>query len=281
MSPQASARPAQAPSSAVGGQRERRRAEPDGERRGQRPGVGRREHEQHQRRPGAARAPSSRSATRAPRRRQASAASRGQQQPDAERQQDDGVAARAVIEPRLEIGDRLRVAVVRRADLAAVDLVGDLDPEVLEHGRGDVGGRSRPRRCGSRPRSGCRRAEPGDRRPAAAPARLPEPAANAISRSSGRGARRAARARASRIRITVRPGAAAAGAGRGSAIGATPVAIDADQRREAAVGLDRDRDPGVARGSRRAARGRSSPGRSSARSATRSQRPGGTRPSST
>ena len=82
---------------------------------GERPGVGCRraqagsaaprrtdERQQPQRRP------------RAPRRARRSAASAGQREPDPERQQDHRVAARAVVEALLEVGDRLGVAVAAR-----------------------------------------------------------------------------------------------------------------------------------------------------------------------
>ena len=239
-----------------------RGAEPDRERRrraGRRRAPRARAGSPAPRRPPSA---SSRSAAVAPRRRRTSAASAGQRQPDRQRQEDDRVAAGAVIEARLQVGDR-RPGRARRRTRSRC--------RSPRPGRRPRSARGSSARCRSRATTPSVRVESEVRSPSKPRAGDPDRQqlaaragprrAIAISRSSGPSPATSGRqlAQASAHDAEPGPAAAVAAALRDDRDG--PVLVDADQGREAAVGLGGDRDPGVPQRRRAGARGRCRPGR--------------------
>ena len=228
----------------VGDQRERRGADSDRERRGERPGVGSRRARAGSAAPRRPRAPAAAArrarpapATGAPRARSARARSRAAAGPPVSRL---GRWSRRDCRSATASGSRSS----RGGDLAAVDLVGDVDAEVLEHGRSDVGGETSP----------SVRVE--------AEVRLPSNPAPAIP--VGKQPCSASRAGGDRDQQVVGPEARGqvveldrgrsgprSGPGRSppaqsAADRMTPVAVDADQRGEPGVRLGADRDPASA-----------------------------------
>ena len=206
---------------------------------------------------------SSRRAAAPPRRRQTSAASAvsSSQMPSGRTAR--LVAARAVVQPRLQVGDARRVALALGVDRAAVHLIGDVDPEVVEDRRRDVGAEHEA--VGARGGGGqVSRRSPRPAMPAGSsscssgPGRERDQQVVGPSRPTSAGSCRASARR--------RPGAQPAEPP-GVPIAHVPVAIDTDQRRQPAVGLGCYRDPGVLerrgqqprhdlrRGARRPARG--------------------------